>query len=291
MFFKYTHEMSLDTAHKVAKLGRANLVTTLIKAYKDISEMNQGAAKTPELTRFLSGLLQKIEEFNQCKNKTEHFETTLKDRLEALANHPQHAQIAVEYNRCVAALAKEAREAQDRDRYATENKLTAIKNNAVYTAAIPSIGAIVGGVLLVFYPVGLTVLVASGVALILSEVIFWAQKYRDYQALNTNLRDMTLETDYAEGLAVPLEDLPKDPKSAKTAQNSPKPAGKSDGKPVLINEETDKAVQAFIEGSTDIIMEVTANASASMYALWSNVTEAIGSKPLPAAVGGHLHNV
>ncbi|NDH68868.1 MAG: hypothetical protein EBY22_13375, partial [Gammaproteobacteria bacterium] len=119
MFYKYTHEMSVETAQQLAKISRANLVNTLIDAYKKISTMKK-ASETPELTRFLQDLLHQIEEINQCKNKTDKFTTQMQNHLENLEQHPRYTDISMIYDQCISAIEKESREVKDRDRFATQ---------------------------------------------------------------------------------------------------------------------------------------------------------------------------
>lgn len=293
MFYKYTHEMSIKDAQQFAKLSRANLVNTLIDAYKRISTMNE-ASETPELTHFLQGLLQQIEEINQCKNKTDRFTIQLEKRLENLTEQPHYEEISMIYDQCVSAIEKEAREAKDRDRFATQNKISKIKNGAVYTASIPSIAAVAGAILMAFYPFGLIVLGAAAVALVLSEVIFWSQKYQEYQKLNYAVKNMALETDYAEGCAIPLSELPVDPKQANSPKSPTSAKNSAEAPPVLISEEADKLVYESIELGKELVSDVAdavyTTASDSLYSLWSSVRKSVlTSTPAPTPTN-HLHS-
>ena len=256
--------------------------------------MNGTLEETSNLARFLNELLHQIKEINKCENKTDRFETIMQERLENLVDHPQYQHISMHFDQCISAIAKEAREAKDRDRYATQNKIATIKNNAVYAAIIPSLAAITGGVLLVFYPIGLTVLAVSGLSLLLAETIFWIQNYNNYQTLNANVTNMTLESDYAEGHAIPLAELPANPQQKKTPP-SPTNTNQAEATPVLISEETDKMVHALIEGSKEVVSDVAdvlyTGASASLYSMWTAVSEAVGKSAPQPTLANHLHSL
>lgn len=290
MIYTYTHEISMEKAKEFAKMSRANLVRSLINAYKEISKINRAFEETADLTRFLNELLHQIEEINKCKNKTDHFETIMQKRLDNLVDNPQYQHISMHFDQCVSAIAKEAREAKDRDQYATQNKIATIKNNAVYAAIIPSLAAIAGGVLTVFSPIGLTVLAVSGVSLILTEVIFWIRNYKDYQTFNANVINMTLESDYAEGDAIPFADLPVSQQQKKSAP-SPTDTNQAEATPVLISEDTDKMVHALIEGSQEVVSDVADALSASLYNMWTTLNAPVIKSNQPPTLENHLHSL
>ena len=294
MFYKYTHEMSVETAQQFAKMSRANLVNTLIDAYKKISTMNK-ASEPPELTVFLQDLLHQIEEINQCKNKTDKFTTQMQNRLENLEQHPSYNDISMIYFRCMSAIEKESREVKDRDRLATQNKIAKIKNYAMYTASIPSIAVVAGAILMAFYPVGLIVLGAAAVTLVLSEIIFWAQKYQEYQKFNAAIKNMSLEADYAEGLAVKLAEIPVDPKQTKSSNSPTRTQHNTDENPVLISKEADAMLDNVMKLGTEFFGDVTdalrTSTSNSIFSLWSTIRETVVPTAKPSALATHLHNL
>ncbi len=301
MFYKYTHEMSVETAQQLAKISRANLVKTLIDAYKKISTMNK-ASETPELTRFLQDLLHQIEEINQCKNKTDNFTTQMQNHLENLEQHPRYTDISMIYDQCISAIEKESREVKDRDLLATQNKIAKIKNYAIYTASIPSIAVVAGAILMAFYPVGLIVLGAAAVTLVLSEIIFWAQKYQEYQKFNAAIKNMSLEADYAEGLAVKLAEIPVDPKQTKSSNSPTRTQHNTDENPVLISKEADamldnvmKLGTEFLDVGTEFVGDVTdalrTSTSNSIFSLWSTIQETVVPTAKSSTLTTHLHNL
>ncbi len=298
MFYKYTYEISVENALKFAKISRINLVKTLIDAYKRISTMNE-TQETPELTRFLQGLLNQIEEINRCTNKTDNFTTEMQNRLKNLQGHPSYNDISIIYDQCVSAIEKEAREAKDRDRFATQNKISKIKNDAVYTASIPSIAAVAGAILMAFYPFGLIVLGVAAVALVLSEVIFWSQKYQEYQKLTYAVQNMALKADYAEGLAVTLAEIPVDPKHAKSPTRTTSAKHNTDVNPVLISTEADQLLDNAMKLSTELldvgielVGDVTdalrTSAGNSIYNIWSRI---VAPTTASSTLADHLHQL
>ena len=294
MFYKYTHEISVETAQQFAKISRANLVNTLIDAYKKISTMNK-ASETPELTRFLQDLLHQIEEINQCKNKTDKFTTQMQNRLENLEQHPRYTNISMIYDQCISAIEKESREVKDRDRFATQNKIAKIKNYAMYTASVPSIAVVAGAILMAFYPVGLIVLGAAAVTLVLSEIIFWAKKYQEYQKFNAAIKNMSLEADYAEGLAVQLDKIPVDPKQTKSSNSPTRTKNNTDVKPVLISEQADAMLDNVMKLGTEFFGDVTdalrTSTSNSIFSLWSKIQETVVPTVKSSTLATHLHNL
>ncbi|MEI6095445.1 MAG: hypothetical protein WCR08_08315 [Gammaproteobacteria bacterium] len=301
MFYKYTHEMSVETAQQFAKISRANLVNTLIDAYKKISKMNK-ASETPELTCFLQDLLHQIEEINQGKNKTDNFTTQMQNRLENLEQHPSYNDISRIYFGCMSAIEKESLEVKDRDRLATQNKIAKIKNYAMYIASIPSIAVVAGAILMAFYPVGLIVLGAAAVTLVLSEIIFWAQKYQEYQKFNAAIKNMSLEADYAAGLAVKLAEIPVDPKQTKSSNSPTRTQHNTDENPVLISKEADamldnvmKLGTEFLDVGTEFVGDVTdalrTSTSNSIFSLWSTIQETVVPTAKSSTLATHLPNL
>ena len=299
MFYKYHPEMSAQSAQELARISRINLVTKLIDAYKKISTINE-TQENSELTLFLQDLLKQVQKINHCENKTDNFTTQMQDRLKNLKGHSNYNDISkIYYDQCKSAIEKESGEAKDRDRYATKNKIAKIKNYAVYTASIPSIAVVAGAILMAFYPVGLIVLGAATVALVLSEVIFWSQKYQEYKNFNAAIKNMSLEADYAIGLAVPLNDIPVDPRQA---MRSDSPTNTSEN-PVLISEEADKMLDSAmkfgaecLDVGTKFVGDMTedwrASTSDSIFSLWSKIQETVvptanSSKPLAPSYLSH----
>lgn len=294
MFYKYHYEMSAEGAQKLAEISRRNLVKNLIDAYKKISTINE-TQETSELTGFLQDLLKQVQQINQCKNKTDNFTTQMQHHLENLEEHPSYYDISKIYDECMFAIEKESGEAKDRDRCATKNKIAKIKNYAVYTTSIPSIAVVAGAILMAFYPVGLIVLGAATVALVLSEVIFWSQKYQEYKNFNAAIKNMSLEADYATGLAVPLDDIPVDPRQAMRSDSPTRTQHNTSENPVLISKEADKMLDSAMKFGTEFVGDMTeawrTSTSNSIFSLWSTIQETVvptakSSKPLT-----HLHDL
>ena len=296
MFYKYHYEMSAESAQILAEISRRNLVKNLIDAYKKISTINE-TQETSELTLFLQDLLNQVQQINHCENKTDNFTTQMQDRLENLKGHSNYNDISkIYYDQCKSAIEKESGEAKDRDRCATKNKIAKIKNYAVYTASIPSIAVVAGAILMAFYPVGLIVLGAATVALVLSEVIFWSQKYQEYKNFNAAIKNMSLEADYAIGLAVPLNDIPVDPRQAMRSDSPTRTQHNTSENPVLISEEADKMLDSAmkfgaecLDVGTEFVGDMTeawrTNTSNSIFSLWSTIQKTVvptanSSKPL-----------
>jgi hypothetical protein len=278
MFYATTPELAVPTAQNFAKITRANLVRSFVKKYNQLFAMNQ-AAKSRELTRFLNAFLLQIEKMNLCTEKTEHFSDSLQEHLANLQNHAQYAEIKELFDQCIDEIQKEIRDSQERDRGQTQNKIAKIKNNAVYTASIPTIGIIAGAVLTAFFPVGTLVLVAAAALLVLSEAIYWAFNYHPLSQCQTKLKGAEFETDYGQGYAVPPEELPKRPVKIQPQQNI------KTAKPVLISPEADQIMNnaaqlgaEIVELGTELVTDLSTvayqkaqKASDSIYTIWSNL--------------------
>lgn len=286
MFFKYGMEINEATAKSAAKFCRKYLVETLIAKYKKIDVINK-ASKTPELTRFLKAFLDQIETINQCNNPAEQFEIKLQPKLEALQDHSKYLEIEELFNDCLSEIQKEIQDSMARDRFATNNKIAKIKNNAVYTGTIQTTAMIVGGILTIFNPTGLLVLGAAAFTLVLAESIFWLLNYQNYQKLNAKIAASDLEIDYAEGYAVPFSDLPQSPK-----QHSQNSAATKEEQPTLFSKEVESALEAGTELFEDVASTVYEAATTSVFNIWSSVSSAVGGNKRPTKpVIQHLHNL
>lgn len=296
MLFKYTPEITKETAKQLAQLGRAMLVRSLIDKYKKITAMNSVA--TPELTRFLSCFLRQIETMNDCKNQTNQFVSQLQGNLKALEDHTNYLEIKELFDQSVVEIQRESRNSKDRERYAAKNKLATIKNHAVYLATPSSLTVIAAGILAIFYPVGFLALAAAAVVLIASEVIFLIRNYQDYQQIKVQIKDDLLGADYAEGMAVPYSELPIQPSNS---QKQEKEQSSPEERPVLISENADRLLNNLFEAGTEIAELGTdmvtdaataayTTASQSVVGIWS-IFKGIQPVPSNLASDNHLHTL
>lgn len=298
MFYKITPELSKETAQQMAKLGRKNLVQSFIVKYKHLSTFNRDPQKSPELTRFLNLFLQKIEHMNHCNNAIDQIAPSLQYHLDSLRDLPCFATVQEHLKQCTTEIANEIQQAQDREKFNIQNKIARIKNNAIYVANFSTIAAVVGAVLSLFFPAGLLVVGAAIATLILSELLFWIQNYKQYQQLHTKIQHRDLTIDYAEGFAVPWEEVPQDPNQSSTTPVHV--VQEKSQNPVLISEEADKMLDAvstvgaeIVELGTEFVADIRdlayRNASASIYSIWSAVTSTTGA---PASkLCDHLHQL
>lgn len=283
MLFKYTHEINEETAKHVAKVSRANLIRSLIVQYRDLEKINQ-PVPDEQLTRTLRGILIEIESINTCSNTTTSAQEYLQTRIKDMQEHPRYVDIKEILDRGISELKNESNLAKDRARYITQNKINAIKNNAVYVGAAPTTLAVAGSILAVFSPLGWITLGIGVGMLILSELSFLLYHRTTLQQLNTNLEQGNLEADYGTGLAVPYEELPQVPQV-------PSPTRKD----TLFGTTGDQAVEELFEIGGDLLADtrqaVVKSATsilstaqkyvptAQLYNMWSTVSTMANQLP------------
>lgn len=298
MLYKYTPELTKETAKTLVQLSRAMLVRSLVATYKKIDKMNSVA--TPELTHFLSGFLREIRAINDCKTQTNQFVSHLQSRLDALQDHAKYLEIKELFDYCVIEIQREVHNSKDRERYAVKNKIAAIKNHAVYLATPSSLAVVATGILAIFYPVGFLALAAAVVILVASEVIFLIRNYHDYQQMKVQIKNDLLESDYAEGTAIPLSELPAKPIQPGHSQKQEQEQHPQEERPVLISANADLLLNDLFEAGTEIAELGTdmvtdaasaayTTASQSIFGMWSRFN---GSQPTTgtSVLDNHLHN-
>ena len=194
---------------------------------------------------------------------------------------------------------REAHNSKDRERYAVKNKIAAIKNHAVYLATPSSLAVVATGILAIFYPVGFLALAAAALILIASEVIFLIRNYGDYQNMNAQIKNDLLEADYAEGTAVPYNELPAKP--IQLANSEIQEQHSQEKRPVLISENADQLLNELFEAGseiaelgTDMVADAASTAytkaSESLFGMWSRFN---GSQPATGTsiLDNHLHTL
>lgn len=264
MFYSYGIQINETTAKAAAKFNRQDLVKRLIETYQKIEALNK-ENESHELSVFLDAFLSQIEYINVCSNHTDQFEAKLRTKIDAVQQHPKQFEIKLLFEKARSDIQEEIKDAQKRNRFETENNIAKIKNQAVYTAAIPTLAMIAGGVFALFNPLGLVTVGGALTTLVIAQGIYWAIKYHHLQQLKAKVAASNFESDYAEGYALKPSELPTSPRYPKLMQNV---------RTTQHNEIStfDKVVEETVEIVGDVASSVYSAASSSLFNIWSAVT-------------------
>lgn len=304
MFFKYTPIINEKTAKEMAKQCRAHLIQQMSANYAQLEAVNLDLiAEHKELTVFLRDFHDEILKINDCQNKTIALQAIILKTRKNLETHPKYESIKFILDTSLNAIAQEMRFAQERDKYITENKIAKINNNAINAATLPTIVAIVGAILTIFNPIGVFVLGVSGIALIISQAIFWINHKNTYNQLQTKITEADLDIDLADGEALPAEELTKVLKAK--SEGSPVTGSESapeEPKPYLFSEELDQQLDQGVEIAAEFASEVkdlvcdsvygvAAAIGNKTYGLFSSLNKAIIGEAPAKRVIPHLHKL
>lgn len=302
MFYKYTPIIGIDTAKNFAKISRARLIKQLGDHYKKLEDINTYTVSECDiLASFLSDLRSGILSINGCQTTTSSLQKLIQERLRCLETHPKYEDIKSVLTAALLDIAIETKYAQERDLYITKNEIAKIKNNAVYTATLPSIAAIGGAIVSLLNPIGFIILGVSGVALIISQAIFWMNHRNAYTQLQNKITKANLAIDLAAGTALPDTDIPEvlQPKS----ENSSSPTSQIDTEEeklylfsVDIDQQLDQGVQIAVgvvsdvkELVSDVIYDTAAAIGNKTFGLLGRLNKMIeGDKPVRRTL--HLHD-
>lgn len=277
MLFKYTPIIDEKTAKKMAKICRVNLIHQMSADYAQLAAVNLDLiTEYKELTVFLSDFHDEILKINHCQNTTKALQAIILKTRNNLETHPKYESIKLILDNSLNAIAQETRLAQERDKYITENKIAKINNNAINAAALPTIVVIVGAILTIFNPIGVFVLGVSGIALIISQAIFWIDRKNTYSQLQTKITEADLAIDLADDdEALPAKELTKVLKAK--SEGSPVTGTESaskEPKPYLFSEKLDQQLDQGIEIAAEFASEVKDLVCDSVY----GAAAAIGNK-------------